>query len=138
MLLGTFLKANPGGMMVITIDTAISTQTKWIRALLGAHTYNEPELHKVAELLNRADELRVERNEFVHGLWDVTNCDAGTALIQTVNLNRQEVVKFRLVTSADLDEHLVETNNWIADYVELGKELGFPRRQGGTKSIFLE
>jgi hypothetical protein len=37
MLLATLLKADHGGMMVITNSVAIGTQTKWIRALLAGH-----------------------------------------------------------------------------------------------------
>lgn len=138
MMLATFVKADLGGMMVVTVNTSVSTQTNWIRALLSLHIHKQPDLARVCALLNRADDLRIERNELVHGLWEITNCEAGTALVHTVSLTRQEVVKVRLVTRTDLDELLVETNDWIADYVELGKALGFPKRQGGTKSIFLE
>jgi hypothetical protein len=44
---------------------------------------------------------RSERNEFVHGHWDTTNCEPRTALVHTINLDRNEVIRERLVTKCD-------------------------------------
>jgi hypothetical protein len=135
-LLGTFLHADQGGMMVITNNIAISTQSKWIRALLSCHAHEAQYNEKVVALLTRADDLRSERNEFIHGIWSPDGCEPKTALVETVNLDRAEIIKGRLVTIEDLNELLIEIDEWIADYVKLGRELGFPRHRGGTKSIF--
>ena len=36
----------------------------------------------------------------------------------------------RLVTVPDLDDLLVHIDDWIADYVTLGREVGFPASNG--------
>jgi hypothetical protein len=138
MLLGTFLNADQGGMMVITNNIAVSTQSKWIRSLMASHDQEAHLNERVIALLNRTDELRTERNEFVHGNWDSTGCEPKTALIQTVNLYRTEVIKERLVTKQDLSDLVADIDEWIRDYVTLGRELGFPRHRGDTKSIFAD
>jgi hypothetical protein len=136
LLLATLLKADHGAMFVVTNSVSIASQTKWIRALLSGHPQEADQTATVMKLLDRADELRGERNELIHGIWDDTNCEAGTATIQTVNLERVEIIRSRLVTVGDLNELLSEINEWITDYVKLGCQLGFPRRPGETKSIF--
>jgi hypothetical protein len=139
MLLGTLVFADLGGIQVVTNNIAISAQTKWIRALLSV---NQPESdadkQQVEALMARADDLRVERNEFIHGHWDTTNCAPKTALIQTVNLDRNEVIRERLVTKQDLTDLVADINEWINDYVSLGRQLGFPRVKDGVKSIFAD
>jgi hypothetical protein len=136
MLLATFLNADQGGMMVITNNVAVSVQSKWIRALMASHDHEAHHSRKVVALLERADDLRSERNEFVHGIWDTTGCQPKTALVETVNLDRAELIRSRLVTPKDLNDFLADIESWIADYVALGRELGFPRHRGETKSIF--
>jgi hypothetical protein len=74
----------------------------------------------------------------IHGSWDPTNCEPGTALINTANLDRAEIIKDRLITVSDLDELIAEIERWIKDYATLGAELGFPRNKNATQSIFLE
>jgi hypothetical protein len=69
MLLGTFLNADQGGMFVITNNVAVSVQSKWLRALMASHDHEAHHNQRVIELLDRADDLRNERNEFVHGHW---------------------------------------------------------------------
>lgn len=138
LLLATFLKADHGAAMIVTNNIPIATQSRWLRALMARHEHEAAHNARVVALLNRADDLRAERNEFVHGIWDTTGCDPGTALIQTVSLERDEIIRTRLVTVHDLDQLVIEINEWIADYVKLGRELGFPRRPGETKSIFVD
>lgn len=137
LLLATMLKADHGGMMVVTNNVAISVQTKWIRTLMSGHAHEAQHSQRVSRLLDRADELRSERNEFVHGIWQ-SGPEPRTALVETVNLERAEIIRSRLVTVQDLNELVVEIDHWIEDYVTLGRELGFPRRPGQTRSIFLD
>jgi hypothetical protein len=138
LLLGTFLNADQGGMTIITNNVAAALQTKWLRALMASHDHEAHHNERVNELLIRADELRGERNEFVHGIWSQTGCEPHTALVETVNLDRSEIIKSRLVTLHDLDEHISEIDRWIADYVALGRELGFPRQRGQDRSMFAD
>ena len=137
LLLSTLVKADHAGMSIVTNNLAIATQTKMIRAILSVYAHKEQKVtDAVAELLQRVDDLRTERNELVHGIWDTTNCEPKTALIQTVNLDRAEIIRTRLITVPDLDDLMIEIDKWIADYIKLGRQLGFPRRSGQTKSIF--
>jgi hypothetical protein len=138
MLLAHMLQADSGSIQVMTNAVSTSTQSKWIRDLMALHPNEATSNQRVAELLNWADDLRAERNEFVHGIWDTTNCEPNTALIQTINLQRAEVIRERLVTPPDLDQFVIEIKDWIAAYAELGRELGFPRRRGETKSLFAD
>jgi hypothetical protein len=138
LLLTTLVRADPGAMMIVTGNVAISAQSKWIRGLLSGREREAGHAARVIALMDRADELRSERNEFAHGIWDTTGCEPKTAAIQTVNLERTEVIRTRLVTVADLNDLVIGINEWIADYIQLGRELGFPRRPGETKSMFAD
>jgi hypothetical protein len=136
-LLANLLDADPGGMHVMTNSVSTSTQTQWIRNLLKHRPPHEAEKkEKIESLLNWADDLRSERNEFIHGLWDTTKCEPGTAIVETVNFQRARIVVSRLVTPNDLNQLVIEIDDWIAAYVKLGRELGFPRRRGESKSVF--
>jgi hypothetical protein len=134
-LLATLLQADHGGMMLITTNISVAQQTKWVRGILALrHEEREPS-SEVLALLDRADELRSERNELAHGIWG-EGPEPQTALIQTVGLDRPEIIRTRLVTVHDLNQLVIEINHWIEDYVALGRKLGFPRRGGESKSIF--
>jgi len=137
LLLSTLLKADHGGMIVVTNSVAVSVQSKWIRILLAGHAHEGEQNKRVVQLLDRADDLRAERNELVHGIWEPGH-EAHTAQVQTANLDRAEIIRTRLVTIRDLDELLDEINEWISDYIELGRELGFPRRPGEAQSILAD
>jgi hypothetical protein len=125
-------------MTIITNNIAVSVQSKWLRALMARHPHEAEHNKRVVELLNRADQLRSERNDYVHGIWKTEQCAPKTALVETVNLERTEIIKSRFVTPQDLSELVVDIDDWIADYVALRRELGFPRHRGGTKSIFAD
>jgi hypothetical protein len=137
-LLATIAHADPGAMTLITNNVSASTQSRWIRGLLAFRKNEAVAGARVKKLLARADELRGRRNELIHGLWDSTGCEPKTAQVQTINLERSEPLRMRLVTVKELDQLVVQIDNWIADYIKLGRELGFPRRFGQTKSIFDE
>jgi hypothetical protein len=138
LLLGTFLFAEQGGMSVVTNGVSISTQSKWIRTLLKSHVHEAEQAKPVLELLTHAEDLRQERNELIHGMWDSTGCEAGTALVVTANLDRDEIIRTRLVTIKDLDDLCNDIETWIKDYVDLGRKLNFPRNRGQTKSMFAD
>ncbi len=138
LLLGTILFADQAAMSVVTNSVSASTQTKWIRALLNSHQHEAVQSAPVIELLRRADELRVERNEFVHGVWDSTGCEPNTSIVETANLDRNEIIISRLVTTHDLDDLLSEIDAWLSDYVNLGRKLGFPRQRGQSRSMFAD
>jgi hypothetical protein len=138
MLLGTLVFADLAGIQVVTNNIAVSAQTKWIKALLSVKQPPAEHGDRIEALLSRADDLRSERNEFIHGHWGTTDCEPKTALIHTINLDRNEIIRERLVTKSDLSNLATDIEDWIRDYVSLGRELGFPREPGGSKSIFAD
>jgi hypothetical protein len=137
-LLANLVHADPGGLAVVTTNVASSTQIQWILTLLSVHVHKQPELQEIIDLVKRADELRGDRNALVHGIWDPTGCELQTCLVNTVKWERTEVIRQWMVTVTDLDQLVSDINEWIADFIELGKRFGFPRRRGDTKSIFLD
>lgn len=137
-MLGTCLLADQAAVSVIANAVSVSTQSKWIKALLSAHPHEHVPNKRINELLSRADTIRSERNEIMHGIWDPTGCEPGSAIINTSNLERVEIIRSRLVTTHDLDDLLGEIDAWIEDYVTLGRELGFPRHRGEMTSMFAE
>ncbi len=137
-LLATLVKGDHGAMMLITNNLATATQTRWIRGLMKLHPQEAERNKRVLKLLERADKLRGQRNELIHGLWDTTDCAPKTAMVQTINLERSEPVRSRLVTVEELNGLVVQIDQWIADYIKLGHELGFPRRPGDSNSIFAD
>jgi hypothetical protein len=138
MLLGTLVFADLAGIQVVTTNIAVSAQTKWIKALMSVNQPTAEHKDRVEALLSRADDLRIERNEFIHGHWDTTDCEPKTAIIQTINLDRNEIIRERLVTKKDLSDLVTDIEDWIRDYVSLGRELGFPRHRGSSNSIFVD
>lgn len=136
--LATAINADLGGTSIITANAGVSTTIQWIRTILKIHVGQQPELQELIDLLERADDLRLERNALVHGAWDDTGCDPGTCMINTVGWNRSEIIRDCLITTTDLDDFLSHIDDWIADYAALGCKLGFPRRRGETKSIFAD
>lgn len=136
MLLGTSLIADQGAMFVIANSVSVATQSKWIRILLETHQHQSESLKPVFDLLTRAEDMRQERNEFVHGIWETSECEAGTGLVETVNLDRTEIIRSRLVTTRDLDDLIRDIDSWITDFVSIGRELHFPRNWNDKKSIF--
>lgn len=135
-LLANLIDADPGGLHVLTNNMGASNVIKSIQTVISIFEPKEPNLALVRELIAEADKLREERNILVHGLWDATDTDAGSAFVDTAGWNRAEIIHSRLVTTRDLDEFLVDLQDWVNDFVTLGKRFGFPRSQGETKSIF--
>jgi hypothetical protein len=39
---------------------------------------------------------------------------------------------------ADLDDLILQIDDWIAEYIKLGRKFEFPRQPGGKQSIFLD
>lgn len=137
-LLGTCMLADLAAVSVVANSASVSTQMKWIRALMSAHEHERDQNDRVAALLRRAEDIRQDRNELVHGTWNSENCDPGTCLVEIVNLDRPEIIRSRLVTTHDLDDLCSEIDGWIEDYVTLAREIGFPRHRGVGKSIFAD
>jgi hypothetical protein len=137
-LLTGLVDADPGGMQIVTTNVANSTQIQWILTLLSVHIHKQPELQEIIDLVKRADEMRGERNAFMHGLWNPVGCEPGTCLVSTAKWERAEIVRNWLVTTTDLDEFHNLIDEWLVEFQDVGRQFGFPRRRGETKSIFAD
>jgi hypothetical protein len=128
-LLAVFIDADPGGLTILTGTAGAATQIKWIQTVITVF-HHQTDFTEV--------ELRIDRNALAHGTWDPTGCEPGTCSVTTYNWQKTEIMKTWLITTSDLDELLRGINEWVVDYVRLGRKYAFPRRKGGTISIFDE
>jgi hypothetical protein len=113
-LLSVLLKADHGAMYVLNQDIASGTQMKWIKTL-SATQFNANTLANLQILFDRIDAARGERNAYIHGVW-ADGVEPGTARVQTVKLDRAEIVREELVTAPDL-------NDLIGEIESVGDEL---------------
>jgi hypothetical protein len=123
-LLTYLLEANPALMHTITVNVSSSTIADWVRTLLRAHSYPAQPEAEIMELLRSIDELRGERNALIHGAW--TFDEPGTAVVQTIKLDRSPVVNELVVTLADLHELAIEIGEAKNALAALGQRFGFP------------
>lgn len=137
-LLAALVGADPGALSAVTNTAGSASLIQWCLTLITVHEHKQTELTELAALLRRANDLRMDRNALVHGLWDPDGCEAGTCVVNTYNWKRSEIIRGELVTAAELDDLLDDLNEWVSDYIRLGKQLGFPRKRGESKSIFLD
>jgi hypothetical protein len=135
-LLGTLINSDLSAVHVLTNEMGAGTVIQAIKTILSIFEPKQPDLKILRELVEEADELRLERNNLVHGVWDPTNCEPGTCLVQTTGWKRAEIIRGGLVTTAELDQLLRDFDHWIEEYVTLGRRFGFPRARGETGSIF--
>jgi hypothetical protein len=135
-MLGTLIDADLGGANVLTSEMGAATVIKAIKNVIAINEPKDPALSAVREVIEEADELRAERNIFVHGIWEV-GPEAGTALVETTGWQRPEIIRSRLVTTTDLDNLLADFDNFLLRFIELGILFGFPRKRGESHSIFV-
>lgn len=123
-LLAYLLHADAGSMYVVTQSVAAATVSNWTRVMSEVHFRNHPyiveDLHK---LLAEIDEIRAERNTYVHGIWSAESEDA--ALVMTMRWERSEVSKDELVTEADLTSLLERTTEVYEALVRFGVQIGY-------------
>jgi len=122
--LSFLLKADPGYMYVLNQDVASSTQLKWISLLCEARFKDEPTKELLRELFIRISSARGERNGYVHGWWTPGDI-AGTAMVQTIKIDRPEIARNELATSADLNDLSVEIEALGDELRAIGIKLGF-------------
>lgn len=96
-------KGTPGLMYVVTESISQSTLTGWNRTLLDIVDIPTEILDELRDILNEVDELRAERNMLVHGLWG-TSGPADSVVVQTVRLDRKDIVRDVVITASDLDD----------------------------------
>lgn len=69
-MLGTLIDADLGGANVLTNEMGAAAAIRAIKNCIAINEPRQPELSAVRELIEEADELRAERNIFIHGVWD--------------------------------------------------------------------
>jgi len=136
-MLGTLIDADLGGANVLTSEMGAAAVIKAIKNCIAINEPKQPELSAVRELIEDADELRGERNIYIHGVWEL-GPQPDTALVQTTGWQRPEIIRSRLVTTTDLDHLLADFDHFMRRFVELGIAFGFPRKREETRSIFLQ
>lgn len=126
------VEGEPGSMYVVTENVSYNTISDWIGTLLDARSIEPAEYaNKIREALQEASELRGQRNALVHGLWSTGHSEPGSVMVQTIRLERAEVVKGELVTGADLDE-LIDLISIVArDLKIIITEMDFPNNPLG-------
>lgn len=120
------IRAERGLAFVVTQNVMASTVQGWLRTTTNfAFGSDTPEVLELNAVLAHVDDIRAERNALIHGLWQ-RGPEANTALVQTVRLERREVLKEELITLADVQELYVDTihltNALSAAFVALGLE----------------
>jgi len=122
--LSLLIPADPVGMYVLNQTASIDQKMKWIRTL-SALRLDPSILVSLEGLFGRIDEARSERNDYVHGLWATNGCSPGEALVQTVNLNRAEIIRTQFTTRPDLDDLIQRLEEIRHDLAVVGQTLGF-------------
>jgi hypothetical protein len=95
----------PHAMVVVTANASQSSIASWIRTLLDLLECPHEWEKDIRDALSEIDEMRPERNAFVHGNW-LAGDGPGAATIHTIRLERKEVIKTELVTASDLKAFL--------------------------------
>ncbi|MBK7014775.1 MAG: hypothetical protein IPH39_04175 [Sulfuritalea sp.] len=95
----------PHAMVVVTANASQSSLASWIRTLLDLLECPHDWEKEIREVLAEIDDMRPERNAFVHGNW-IAGDGPGAATIHTIRLERKEVIKTELVTASDLKAFL--------------------------------
>jgi len=121
--LAFLLNAHQGLAHVITQKVSGSTITDWLRTLASIR-FEAPDVQRIGALMARIDEVRGDRNAYVHGLWAPGPVE-GTALVTTIRWDRAEVMKRELATLNDLEEVTREALELYAEICVIGRHLGF-------------
>ena len=110
-------------MHIVTQNVSGATITDWLRTLCDIRFTHEASRKALKELLRIIDETRSERNALVHGIWHPGPIPQ-TALVNSLRLDRRELMKDELVTIADLDELIHRIDTIVAELTTVGKNLG--------------
>jgi hypothetical protein len=111
-LFAALTEGNTVAMLVVTANVSQRSITGWIRTLLDTRDVPPILADKIRAALDDVDEVRAERNAFVHGVWSTTG-PAMSAIVQTVRLERKAIIHEVVVTPSDLD-HLIDLVEEIA------------------------
>lgn len=122
--LSYLLKADPGAMYVLNQEVGCGTQIKWIRVLAYDRFTNDNTRANLKILFDRLDAARGERNAYVHGIW-IDGPEPNTAIVQTVKVDRAEMIRDELVTVSDLDDLFSEIRSVALELHQISEALGF-------------
>lgn len=126
------VEGEPGSLYVVTENVSCNTISDWIGTLLDARSIDPPGYaDKIREAIQEACDLRGQRNALVHGLWSTGHAEPGSVMVQTIRLERAEVVKGELVTGADLDELIDRISIVASDLETIIREMDFPNNPLG-------
>lgn len=98
-------KGEPFAMTIVTSKVSQSTISDWVLTLLYFIECQPDWAKDVRDALTEINDLRAERNTFVHGNW-IAGIEPGCATVQSVRLERKEVILIELITSADFKAFL--------------------------------
>lgn len=112
------LMADKGSFYVVTESVSTASLTEWCRTITKLRFEDGETKENILSVLDRVDAVRGERNVLTHGLWEVGPV-VETAKVQSVRLDRTEMIKTILVTKADLDEVVDETSSLFDALVAL-------------------
>ncbi len=111
-------------MHIVSKNISSSTITDWLR-ILTPFQFGHPETQAgLANLFGRINNVRGERNAYVHGLWSAGSVPT-TAEVMTIRWERTEIMKSELVTTSDLDGLLADIGEIQGELVMLGDKIGF-------------
>jgi hypothetical protein len=127
--------AKDGNLYVITQAVSGKSITSWLRTLADLKFTHEESRKKIADLFNRIDEVRAERNALVHGLWRPDPGDKSIAIVQTVNLARSAMIKDELVTSADLTDLIERIGDIMRELILVGTNLGWHKSSASIRLV---
>jgi len=113
-------------MFIITQNVSASTVSDWIRILTPLHVSDPNTQASLLTLLATVNEIRAERNALVHGLWR-EGPEPNTAIIQTIRLDRAEIIKDEFATAADLNDLIQRSTEALIEALALrDKIIGQP------------
>jgi len=121
-ILTKLIEAHRAPMYVITQNVSASTVSDWLRTLGPLHLKDPALQEQLRSTLALADDVRRERNALAHGLWR-DGPEPNTATIQTIRLDRVEIIKEELCTVADLDDLIERCTEALTEALALRSKI---------------
>ncbi|WP_455387424.1 hypothetical protein [Petrachloros mirabilis] len=123
-LLAHMMTADHLNMHLVTQSVSGKTITNWLRTLVDIYVDDSQTTELLREILRETDELASERNALVHGLWE-PGPDKGTAIVNSLRLDRSEILKDEFTTTADLQDLIDRIREISAKLQMIGVHLGY-------------
>lgn len=98
------IDGNRGALQVVIQNVSQKTLEAWIRTLLETKK-EEPLDKELLAILDEIQELRIERNSYIHGMWKFDS-ETGAGSVWSLKLERSDIIKETVVTLADLNEYI--------------------------------